>query len=75
MIRKMISYSNRRRLVRFSLIRQQLCPICGNIVCFCNKQNTFKCKNEECSFKESKTSPLTETDEIFIIENEIKSSL
>ena len=70
-----MSGSDRRRLVRFSLIRQQLCPICGNLVCFCNKQNSYKCKNEDCTFEESKTSPLTETDEISIIENEIKSSL
>lgn len=55
MIKKMISNQhNRRRLIRFNLLRQQLCPLCGDIVCFDNKKKFYVCRNTQCEFKEEK---------------------
>ena len=45
-----MSGSDRRRLVRFAMLRQHLCPQCGNFICFDNKDNVYKCKNEDCSY-------------------------
>ena len=73
MIRKMINTSNRRRLIRFNLLRQQLCPLCDNIIYFENKENIYKCKNTDCDYRVEKE--LSIDDENLEIENEIKSSL
>lgn len=45
-----MSSSDRRRLVRFCLLRQQICPLCGNYIYFNNKDKVFKCKNEACDY-------------------------
>ena len=45
---------NRQRLIRFNMLKKQLCPICGNLVFFSNKDNAYVCRNEQCSFKEEK---------------------
>ena len=74
MIRKMINQSNKRRLVRFNLLRQQLCPICGNLVCFDNSQQVYKCKDVNCSFSETKNNA-SSTEEKSVIEKQILNSL
>lgn len=43
-----------RRRIRFSQLRANLCPLCNNIVYFDTKENLFKCKNDDCIFKEEK---------------------
>ena len=73
MIRKMINLSNRRRLIRFNLLRQQLCPLCDNIIYFDNKEDIYKCKNTECDYRIEKE--LSINDENFAMENKIKSTL
>ena len=74
MIKRMIlNNHNRRRMIRFNLLRQQLCPLCGDIICFDNKKNLYACRNTECDFKEEKVL-LSEADEILIKENIIKNS-
>lgn len=45
--------SNRRRLVRFCMLRQQLCPICNNLIYFDNKDKIYKCRNVKCDFVEN----------------------
>lgn len=54
--------SNRRRLVRFCLLRQHLCPICGNLIYYSNKDNAYKCKNEDCNFKEIRVDDTIKTE-------------
>ena len=49
------SQANRRRMIRFSQLRSNLCPICNNIVYFDTKENLFRCKTDDCSFKEEKS--------------------
>ena len=66
MIRKMIYTHNRRRLIRFNLLRKHLCPICKNLIYFDNKEDIYKCKNSECYFKVEKE--LYKTDENFTLE-------
>ena len=57
MLKKLVtihSSQNRQRLIRFNMLKKQLCPICGNLVFFSNKDNAYVCRNEQCSFKEEK---------------------
>ncbi len=43
-----------RRRIRFHQLRTNLCPICNSIIYLNTKDNTYKCRNNDCSFKESK---------------------
>ena len=65
-----MSDSNRRRLVRFCLLRQHLCPICGNLIYYSNKDNSYKCKNEDCNFKENRINSSLKTEKPVILKNE-----
>jgi len=63
MIKKIInSNQNKRRLIRFNMLRKHLCPLCDSIVYFNTKENIFMCKNVNCNFKEEKDK--TYSDEI-----------
>lgn len=57
MIKKFINIyyaPDRQRLVRFNMLKKQLCPICGYIIYFNNKENSYMCRNEDCNFKQIK---------------------
>lgn len=59
-----MSASDRRRLVRFCLLRHQICPFCGNYIYFNNKDKVFKCKNEDCDYIVENIEDKTNTDNI-----------
>ena len=68
----MITTHNRRRLIRFNLLRKHLCPICNNIIYFDNKEDIYKCKNIKCDYRIEKE--LTVNDEN-LIKTEVENSL
>lgn len=43
-----------RRRIRFNQLKANLCPICNNIVYYDTREKLFKCKKEDCPYREEK---------------------
>lgn len=67
MVKRLMNRYAQSNRIRFNQLRTCLCPLCNSIIYFDPKDNAYKCKNEDCLFKDFKVE--TETNE----EQETKS--